>query len=185
MMQHAERIIVYLALIVACVMLWSSFTPSPAPVSQWQPAKVAPVVDAVPTVQIEIPKVTVFSAPAKAKLKLPDAIVQNPDAHVIAATQVKPDLHPQTVVTVINSATGESETITRRDPYPWAAATQSGELRLDYGYKFDHFASGGKMIAKLTLREDLLQLKALHIGATASLESDGTMFAGVGLGYRW
>lgn len=184
-MINAERIIVYLALIVACVMLWSSFTPSPAPVSQWTPAKIAPVVAAVRTVQIEIPKVTVFSAPAKAKLKLPDVLVQNPDAHVIAATQVKADMRPQTVVTVIDAITGKSETITRREPYPWVAFTQTGEIRLDYGYKIDHFAGGGKQIARLSVREELLQLKALHIGATASLDSDGTMFAGVGIGYRW
>jgi CMP-2-keto-3-deoxyoctulosonic acid synthetase len=112
-------------------------------------------------------------------------MVQNPDAHVIAATQVKADLHPQTVVTVIDSATGESVTIIKRDPYPWIAATQAGEVRLDYGYRADQFSQAGKMLARLTLREDLLQLKALHIGATATMDSDGQMFAGVGLGYRW
>ncbi len=179
-MIKAERIIVYLALIVACVTLWSSFTPAPAPVSQWTPAKVSPMVANVPTVQVKIPKVTVFSAPAKKKLKLPESIITNPDEHVIAATQIKADQHPQTVVTVINSETGKSETITRRDPYPWIAIEKQGEIRLDYGYKRDF-----QRVARLSFREDVIQLKAVHFGLLASLDSDGAIFAGVGLGYRW
>jgi hypothetical protein len=35
------------------------------------------------------------------------------------------------------------------------------------------------------LREDLLQVKALHLGLNASLDTDGAWFVGVGVGYRW
>jgi hypothetical protein len=30
-----------------------------------------------------------------------------------------------------------------------------------------------------------MQVKALHFGANATLDSDGELFAGVGVGFRW
>jgi len=35
------------------------------------------------------------------------------------------------------------------------------------------------------VREDVLQIKSVHLGATASLDSDRDYFVGVGVGVKW
>lgn len=189
-LQPVARALPYLAiaaLIAAGWYLWDRFTPAPAPVNQYVPATAPTQLALVPKVAIQPKQVKVYAQPAKAKLKLPPSMQQDPNIHVITAAKIKPGLHPQTVVTTLNAETGEIETLTRRDPLPWFRPEQTGELRLDYGYKTGYGMRdvGVEKIVRLTLREDLLQVKALHAGINASIDSDGQMFAGVGVGWRW
>lgn len=175
-------------LIALGIYLWDRYTPPPAKINEWVQAKPAAPLATVPLIGVQVTApVQVYAPRAKTKLKLPPALQQNAGVHVLAATRVKPDLHPQTVVTTLNSKTGQTETLIRREPYPWMSAEQTGEIRIDYGYKMgfsspDKGRPGG---VRLSLREDLLQLKALHLGINASIDSDGQMFAGAGVGYRW
>lgn len=192
-LQPVARALPYLAiaaLVAAGWYLWDRFTPAPAPVNQYVPATAPRQLALVPKVAIQPKQVKVYAQPAKAKLKLPPQMQQDPNIYALAATKVKPGLHPQTVVTTLNAVTGETETLIRRDPLPWLRPEQTGELRLDYGYKsVPSFAKDGwggfNRVTRLTLREDLLQVKALHAGINASIDSDGQMFAGVGVGWRW
>ena len=178
------------ALIFIGYKLWDHFTPPPAPVSHYVPATAAPQLALIPQTTLQPKAVKVYAQLAKAALKLPPAMQADPNLYALSATKIKPDLHPQTVVTTLNAETGETETIIRRDPLPWLAPEQTGEIRLDYGYKnTPSFAKEGwggfDNVARLTLREDLLQIKALHAGINASIDSDGQMFAGVGVGWKW
>jgi hypothetical protein len=189
---HPASRILYPVLIAAPIALgiylWDRYTPPPAKINEWVQAKPAAPLATVPRVGVTVTApVQVYAPRAKTKLKLPPALQQNADVHVLAATQIKADLHPQTVVTTINSETGASETLIRRDPYPWLAAEQTGEIRLDYGIKtgFSSPDKGRPGGVRLSVREDLLQVKALHLGVNASIDSDGQMFAGVGVGWRW
>jgi len=172
---------VALAVILAGVFVWYWLTrPAPPPVNQYVTGKVARQLNKVPQVIIHPGGLKVYAPAAKAKLNLPPELQQNQNAHVLAATTVKSDLHPQTIVTTIDEKTGESTTIVRRDPYPWIALDRSGEIRIDYGIK-----RGLEQVARLTFRQEFLQVKAMHLGITATLDSDGQGFAGVGVGYRW
>lgn len=177
---------VALCAILAGLFWWFWLKPEPGPVGEHVAAKVAPQIEDTPKVAVAVPKLKVYAAKAKDKLQLPAADVSNPQIHVIESSRVAPDLHPQTVTTLVDASTGETHTLIRREPDPWLAPRNTGEIRLDYGYKAGGVAGGGfDKVARLTFREDLLQVKAFYAGVNASLDSDGQGFFGVGVGYRW
>lgn len=118
--------------------------------------------------------------PAKEELDLPDPVKQDPKKHVTSAVIIQPDERPQSVVGIFDEATGQTDMLTQRMAYPWLATEQRGQLWLGYGIR-----NGGERAGRILVREDLLQVKALHAGLHASLDSDGRWFAGGGVGYRW
>jgi hypothetical protein len=153
--------------------------PAPAATDKWTPAPPAKQVAVIPKQEIKPPKVKVYTPMAKQTLDLPDEIKRDPNLYVLQATKLPSDTHPATVTTIVDQNTGEVQTYVRREPLPWFAIEQTGEARIDVGLK------GGQTIGRLSMREDLLQVKALHAGINASLDSDGEIFIGIGVGYRW
>lgn len=171
--------------LVACLLLaaagaWWYFTPAPAQVDEWTSPEVAPQIAPVPKQTIRPAKVHAYAPSAKAKLKLPASMLNDPNVYVLDSSLLPSDTHPQTVTTVIDEQTGEVQTVVRREPLPWLAAEHRGELRLDAGVK-----NGLAKVVRLTLREDLLQVKALHAGINASVDTDGQLFVGAGVGWKW
>lgn len=169
-----------LAALVASGLVWYYATPRPAPVNEWSPAKPLPQVADVPKEYIKPPQVKVYAPTAKKKLELPPDVQNDPDLYVLSTARLPGDSSRQNVTTLINRNTGETETLVRREPAPWLAAEQTGELRLDYGIKNGRVRAG-----RLSLHEDLVQIRALHLGVQASLDTDGQYFAGAGVGWRW
>lgn len=180
---QVKRILWLLALVAVLAILalaWWHFTPNPPPVGSTVVAQKAPELKKVARKNITPPKVPVYAPPAKAKLDLPADIQGDPNKYVLDSVKLPNDTHPHTVTTVIDAATGEVQTFDRRDPLPWFKPEQTGEARLDYGFK-----AGRPMTTRLTLREDLLQVKALHAGINASLDADGQYFVGAGVAWKW
>lgn len=169
------------ALIAAA--LWWNFKPSPAPVGTPAVAQSAPQLAHVATESIKPPSVAVYAPAAKKNLSLPAVVQSDRHQHVLASSRLAADRHPQTVTTTIDDTTGQTTTYVTREPLPWIAAEQTGEVRIDYGYKFEGLRA--VRIARLSVREDLLQVKALDAGVRASLDSDGQVFVGVGVGWQW
>lgn len=173
----------YGALLVGLIVLalaWNYFRDKPAPVGTTVLAKPAAELRGVPRQDIAPPKVPVYAPPAKKKLDLPADVQNDPNKYVLDSVKLPNDTHPHTVTTVIDEKTGEVQTFVRRDPLPWFKPEQTGEVRIDYGIK-----NGGIRVARLTFREDLLQVKALHVGVNATLDTDGQYFVGGGVGWRW
>lgn len=177
-----RRDYLWLAVMLAgMALVWYYFKPQPAPVGQYTQAEKAPQVSGVPTVPL-LPKkpIQVYADPAKQRLNLSPEQISNKAIVVVSASRVPSDLHPQTVVTTLDQNTGVFSTLVRSEPYPWLAAEQTGELRLDYGIK-----NGGLKVARLSLHENLVQIKALHLGVNSSLDTDGIFFVGAGVGWGW
>jgi hypothetical protein len=146
----------------------------------------SPVLRRAPVVPVSIKApVRTYQGATKTNLKLPAAVITDPQQQVIAASQVRADLRPQTVSTVINTETGKVETFVKTDPYPWLAWEPRGEARVAYGYKFDARRHDVKPVARLQVGYDVVRVKALTIGVTATLDSDRDVFLGVGVAYRW
>jgi hypothetical protein len=181
MMRHRARLSVLVAvLLLAAGCAWWYFTPAPVPVDEWTPAQVAPQLAPIPKQTIRPAKVRAYVPAAKAKLKLPDSMLNDQSVYVLDSSLLPSDTYPQTVTTVIDEQSGEVQTVVRREPLPWLAAEHRGELRLDAGVK-----NGLAKVVRLTLREDLLQVKALHAGINASVDTDGQFFVGAGVGWKW
>lgn len=177
--QNATAIVAGFLIAAAAVAWWVSL-PDKASVNQWRPATPAPQLKAAPKTTISPPKVAVFVPSAKRKLDLPPEVQADPKQHVIDATLVASDEHPQTVAVVINDQTGEVQTFVRKEELPWLAAEQRGEIRLDYGVR-----NMLARVGRVTFRDDLVRVKAFHLGVNASADTDGQYFAGAGIGYRW
>lgn len=149
-------------------------------------AEKSPIVRKAPTAQVPIKgKVTVYQGRTKTNLKLPATVIADEQQQVIAASQVKADLRPQTVSTVINTETGQVQTYVKTDPYPWFAIETRGVATVAYGYKFDARKHTTQPVARLQVGYDVVRVKALTAGVVATLDSDRDAFVGVGISYRW
>lgn len=148
-------------------------TPAPA-------LRLAPIV-AVP---IKAP-VKTFQGKTKKNLKLPEKVIADEKQQVIAASQVKSKLRPQSVSTVIDTETGAVETYVKDDPYPWFAVETRGEVKAAYGYKYSHLTGTSAPIVRMQLSYDALRIKALTAGVMATVDTDRDAFVGVGLSIKW
>lgn len=127
-----------------------------------------------------VPKqVVVLEEKAKSNLGLPPQVRVDKKKHVIAATQVERSLKPQTITTVLDEETGVSQTYTTVEKYPWLGANPSGSLSLSYGLR------SGEPVTRLSMTQDVFQIKAINFGGVGHLDSDGQYFVGVGATYRW
>jgi len=180
-MEITRRDYIWLALVIGMAIVWYLSKPDTAPVGEYIPAKVAPPVKHVPMVEITPKKpLHVYHPSAKKKLKLSDEQINNQAIVVVAANQVLSDPHPQTIVTTLDQNTGQFKSITRRDPYPWMAAEQTGYMRIGYGFK-----SSGAKVVRLAASEDLVQILGWNIGGDGTLDSDAQWYGGVHAMYRW
>lgn len=149
------------------------------------PATPAPEIKRETPVIVPIKSIQAYAPKSKAKLKLPELVVENPDYHLVAASRVKSSDHPTTVSTVVNSETGKVETYVKEEPLPWLAFDPHGEAGIYVGVK------NGQQAARLEVRQGIVQIKAVHLGAIASIDQPlsgpikADYFAGVGAWYRW
>jgi hypothetical protein len=178
-----QRLQHYIELLIGLVILalvWWYYTPKPPPVGDTVLATPAKELKGQPKQDITPPKVPVYTPPMKKALGLPVDVQDDPKKYVLGSAKLPKDTHQHTVTTVIDAKTGEVQTYDRRDPLPWLAAEQTGEIRIDYGFK-----NGLVKVGRLSLREDMLQVKATHAGINAAVDTDGAWFVGAGVGYRW
>lgn len=131
--------------------------------------------------------VRVYESRAKIELKLPEAIKQDDAKEVLESTRVNADDHDQTITTVLNTETGDTETLVRREPLPWLAYRNDGSAGLYTGIK------NGTPTARLELKQSIFSVKSIRLGAVATLDQplgysardSPDYFVGVGAEYRW
>lgn len=171
----------WIAVLLALAVAWLYLKPVPGVVEEWTKPRTDSRVEDLPKKRIKPPGgVIVIDGPAKEKLDLPDEVKENPSQHVAAAVVVRSDERPQSVATIFDESTGEFSSLTQRMEYPWLQAEQRGQVWVGYGLK-----TQGAQVGRILVREDLLQLKAIHLGVTASADTDGSALIGVGAAYRW
>ena len=179
----APRLLYALAGLVAGVLLTLIYQtrqplPSPGIVTVAAPARVLTKVERV-TVPCSV--VQVYKPEAKRKISLPEAVRKNPDAHVLASTDVQAGERDARISTVLDTATGAVDSYTEALPLPWLRPEARGEVGAWYGVKSGAIAPVGRLQASY----DVLQVKAAHVGVMGSVDTDGDAFAGVGIRVRW
>lgn len=183
LMSTAHMLIVLGVVIAIGAGLYFYFKPEPAPTNVHLPAKPAPQVSRETTVPVVVDKpVQVYKPEVKRKLKLPAAVQADPAQHVVAATRTVPDERPHTITTVLDTSTGEFTTLDRAEPLPWLAVSTKTEVGAFYGVK------NGEPAFRVQAQQELLRIKALHVGAVASADmvrGDVDTYVGVGVWARW
>lgn len=187
MRESIDRYIPWVLLVAVLGLAWGLYHEV---VSRPQPG--GPSIEATPAKELRgKPTKRVPTAPVRSYsstmtgLKLPADVQANPNAAVIAAATIRPDPRPQTVTTVLDTATGDARTYVKVDPYPWLAIEARGAATLAAGYRFDRGSALPKQIVRLGVGYDVVRVKALTLGAVATLDSDGQTFVGAGVTYRW
>lgn len=158
-----------------------------APVNVWTSARKSDPVKEVEKhpVVIKTGKIKTYPPAVKDGLKLPPAVQDDPHQQVIEATHVAPDDHATTVTTIVDTETGETNTITRREPLPWLAWSDRGSVGLYAGLK------NGDPATRLQAHQELFSVKAVRFGVVASVDQPMSgpigpdYFVGVGAEYRW
>lgn len=162
------------------VLLYFTFKPDPAPPGIHLPATPAPELKREETIPVLVAEpIQVYKPAVKAKLKLPPAVQADARQHVVASTRTPNDERRHTVTTVLDTGTGRFATYDRAEALPWLAVSTKTEVGLFYGLR------GGDQIIRLQGQQELLQVKAVRVGAIATLDSDGETFVGVGAWARW
>jgi hypothetical protein len=148
-------------------------------------AQVNPVVKNEEKVEValETPKKTlrVYPQEAKKKLSLPSETLSNAKIHLTDSSVIKSTERSLAVSQLLDTTTGETKTYVTTIPTPWFALEHRGYAAVDYGYK----RNSSNPVLRLNVREDLVQIKGIHLGITGSLHSDGDYFVGAGGEYRW
>lgn len=182
MIIRTGRLLLALAAIVGLA-LYFHFRPELAPTGVHLPATPAPAVDRVglEPVVVDSP-LQVYKPAAKKRLKLPEEIQRAPEKRVAAATRTPADERAHTITTVLDTSTGVFTSHDRAEPLPWVAPSTKTEVGVFYGMK------DGERAIRIQGQQELLQVKALRLGAIASVDvgSGGVdSFIGVGAWARW
>ena len=177
------RLLMVLSLVLAAglgISLYFHFRPVPMPPGIHMPASPAPELKREETVPVLVAEpVQVYRPAVKKKLKLSKAIVDDAAQHVVASSKTANDERQHTITTTLDTTTGQFTSYDRVEPLPWGAVNTKTEIGLFYGLR------GGEPIARLQGQQTLLQIKAVRLGATATLDSDGETFIGIGAWARW
>lgn len=160
--------------LVARLRLSATFQPPGA-----QPAQPAKEIRTVERVALQPQVIKVYPPKAKTDFGLPQAAIGNINEHVATATKVPSAERPHTVVATLDAQTGEAQSYIREDPLPWLTRDPRGELGISYGLR------DGLPMGRVSLRQNLIQIKAVHVGGLATLDQDGRWYMGAGAWWRW
>lgn len=143
-------------------------------------AQTSPELANVSKTEITPPKVIVYVPEAKKKLKLPSEIQNDDKKSVFDSSSIPESDHSTTVTTMIDEDTGKPVTVYSENPLPWLAATRYKEIKLSYGMK-----NAGTLAGRVEFTDDLFQVKAIHFGINASVDTDYDYFIGAGISFKF
>lgn len=174
-----NQIIALAAIIVAALALWTFWPREQPEVNVAAPLPPATEVRTVEKVIVQPKLVYVYPDKVKGSLGLPDQVKDDASQKVTATGKLKAEERDYTLSAVLDTETGDSQVYARPDPLPLIGPGRQGAVGLAYGIK------NGEPMGRLYARHDLLQVKALHAGAGATLDQDGEWFAGGYVEYRF
>lgn len=170
---HVGAGIVLGLLLATAAWAWHSVKPS-------LPAVLAPPATKIAGLATETQPCTTVVAltpAAKKKLGLPPALQQDPQASVLTAADVPRTDHPLIATAVLRRDTGVGEIYFTPQARPWLATDRRWLVGGFYTYRDD----AAQPVGELLVMVDLLQIKALHLGAMGHLDTTGRRALGVGV----
>lgn len=130
-----------------------------------------------PTETVTAP-VAVHSDKAKKKLRLPKTLTDNRDVKVLTATTLEEC--DKTVMTVLNTTTGESSMLVRDEPAPLFSSASLSSVGVSYGV-----SDSGAALWQVSGAYEVARIKAARLGIVGTVDAQGRWFAGVGVRVTW
>jgi len=137
-----EKAKTYALIVLVCIaigaMLWGWYKPAPLAVQPQKEYVVAPeqkIVEKIKKVLVPGPEriVTIEKKVVSEKLDLPDSIKNDDSKQVIANAEIQPYKGKTSVVTILDTKTGEGQTITKQLAPPLFAFENTKEIGIRYG----------------------------------------------------
>lgn len=147
------------------------------PVSVPVAAHVAPQIASAPVAPVKVQTCTVqaYKAPAKVRAHLlPKPVADDPKQVIVASSTVAPDDHPETITATVDTQTGQAVQSVVREPYAPVAEDFRRELSVDLAEKF------GGPVARLQVRQDIVQLFGAHVHLMAGADVPVPLFGMAG-----
>lgn len=170
-----DLVLIAAVCLLAVYILWPR---EPVKVGQAQALPPAKEVRTVEKVIIKPEIIYVYPPKVKDGLDLPPDVKKDDAKKVTATAKLDAEERPYTLVGVLDTQTGHSEIYARPDPLPLVGTKRTRELGAYYGL------ADGETAIRIEARQDLLQLKALHVGAIGNVDvkpSGLDTFVGVGV----
>lgn len=175
------------ALVLASWFLWLWYGGKPEQPTTWTTAPPAKKVEAVPKVDHPAPpKIRVVPKKiASKKLDLPPEITADSTKQIIATAAVAKAPHGATAVTVMDTATGDSQILVKSNPRPFFEFLRTGAAGVRYGID-----TNGQQQAAVFIRQDVLRVTNVHLTVAAearTVPSRGTSEGVVSaeISYHW
>jgi len=125
--------------------------------------------------------IKVYKDSIKSSLSLPKAAVHNANIKLTDSSVIKRSERDTQVNQVLDISTGETQTYVTELSSPWFAFESKGAASVDYGFK----RGSTQAVGRLNVRQNLVQVKDVHLGVSGSVYTDGDYFIGLGGEYRW
>ena len=172
----------WLVVLVAVLgLLCEHFKPTPAiPVGIYTATKDSVAVAGLEKQVVAGTRVRALPPAAKQKLGMPQDVQNDPNKHVVDTAQFPITYQPFTAVATYDAQTDEVIITAKNDPLPWLAAESRWYARTGYGVK----SRAGK-VWQLAVGGNLIQTKALHMGGSVELFTDGDGYAGIHIEYQF
>lgn len=173
----------FIILLLLTIGGWLYFKPAPIPPGITIEATPAKEVAKEETIPIITAPVQAFKPAVKRKLGLPKTVQDDAAKHVLASVKTANDERQHTVTTVLDKDTGWVSSYDRIEPLPWVSVANKSELFGGVGYD-----NHGKRVWALSGRQELLQLKGVHLGVTGLAIGQGggvNAYLLAGAWYRW
>lgn len=155
---------------------WPHQKPAVGVVTPLPPAKEAKHVKKAP---VHPKSVMAYPDKLKADMRMPAPVAHDPNEKLITTGHLSADARPYTLMTTLNTETGESTISARPDPLPWLAPGRRGAVGVAYGLQ------DGKPTAQLYGYHDLLQVKSLYAGVRGEVDQHAQWFAGGYVEFRF
>lgn len=165
----ASGILLFLAVLVSFNHYWPSHKDS----ELLPPAK---EIKKVVTITKPCTGIKVYPDKVEKTLGLPEEVRKSPTKDVVASSKIMPDEHPHTVTAVYDSQTMAVSLYDRRDPLPWMTVG----TRYTVGVWYGEGSSVKSHVWLLRGDMELVRIKSAGLGLTASVNTDGQAFIGVG-----
>ena len=191
-LKKAGEILVIIAVIIGVALLGAFWEKAQSPTQDSNSTVEAAPAPALKDVgKLEITpkhpiKVYAGGKKTKQKLKLPPSVVSQDSQQVLAGIKLDMrDDHPRTITTMLDTETGESSSYITKEPLPWLAVDTRGSIGAYAGFK------NATPTLRLEAKQSLLQIKNVHIRATASIDQplQGAIqqdyFVGIGAEVHW
>lgn len=155
------------AVVLAAITLWTIIDRFNKPeIGVSVPPVPAKEVKGEEKIKTDIKVIYVYPDKVKKALNLPANVQEDSSKHVIAAGKIQTSDRPYTFSATVDTQTGQGEVFVRPDALPWIGLGKQGALGVAYGFKNEQ--PMGWVYGKY----DLIRVKALHIGTSATLYQD-------------